>query len=349
MRKTALPLLLAALLAGPLAACAPSTEPMLGKPSHHTVDGGFRNPPGSPPREAGYGDFIPFFLTMLGHAHPPVPPEHVLNPEAVAQGRAAMASRDHATWLGHASFLLRFHGAHILTDPFLGDRAGPLGFGPKRYVPPALTPEQLPPLDLIIVSHNHYDHLDAGTVERLQNKERITAVVPLKLGAFFRSRGYTNVVELDWYDSVERNGVKITAVPAIHFSRRGLFDMNKTLWAGYVLEADGKKVYFSGDTTYGPVFKEVGQKLGPIDLALVAIGAYEPQKIMKPSHVTPEEAVSLGRDIGAKRLVGMHWGTIILTLEPPFEPPLRFRAAGQAAGYDAAAIELPKIGETLAF
>lgn len=322
---------------------------MPGKPGHHTLDGGFRNPPGSPPREAGYGDFIPFFFTMLGHAHPPVPPEHVLSPEAVAQGLKALAGRDHATWLGHASFLLRFGGANLLTDPFLGDRAGPLGFGPKRYVPPALTTEQLPPLDLIIVSHNHYDHLDAGTVERLPNKERITAIVPLKLGDFFRSRGYTNVVELDWYDSVERNGVKITAVPAVHFSRRGLFDMNKTLWAGYVLEAGGKKVYFSGDTAYGPVFKEIGQKLGPIDLALVAIGAYEPQKIMKPSHVTPEEAVALGRDIGAKRLVGMHWGTIILTLEPPFEPPGRFRAAGQNAGYDAAALEVLKIGETVGF
>lgn len=346
-------LALLALFALLLAGCTPPPDAAQapGKPYHHLADGRFRNPPGSPPREAGFTDFAPFFFgQFLRSFDPPTPPpEHVLSPEAVQAGRAAHAGQDHITWLGHAAFLMRMQGATLLTDPYLSERAGFLVFGPKRFVPAALSVAQLPPIDLLLISHNHYDHLDAATVEAMPGKDRITVVVPLRLGDFFRQRGYANVVELDWYDSTEQRGVKITAVPAVHFSRRTLFDTNRTLWAGFMLEAGGKRVYFSGDTAYGATFKEIGQRFAPVDLALVGIGAYEPQAIMKASHATPEEAVQIGRDIGARRLVGMHWGTVTLTQEPAFEASPRFRAAGAASGYAADAVLPLKIGETLGF
>ncbi|WP_428246648.1 MBL fold metallo-hydrolase [Ferrovibrio sp.] len=336
-----------------LGACMPSPDaPQAeGKPYHHLADGRFRNPPGSPPRTAGFSDFAPFLLGQFVRSFdPPVPPPgHVLNPAEVQAGRAALAGQDHITWLGHAAFLMRLNGATLITDPYLATRAGPYFLGPQRYVPSALGVEQLPPLDLLLVSHNHYDHLDERTVEALPHKERVTVIVPLKLGAFFRERGYANVVELDWYDSTERNGLKVTAVPAVHFSRRTLFDTNRTLWAGFIIEGGGKRVYFSGDTAYGAAFKEIGNRFAPVDLALIGIGAYEPQAIMKATHATPEEAVLIGRDIGARRLVGMHWGTVVLTQEPAFEAAPRFRAAGGQAGYAPDAVLPLKIGESLGF
>jgi N-acyl-phosphatidylethanolamine-hydrolysing phospholipase D len=336
-----------------LGACTPAPDALQaeGKPYHHLADGRFRNPPGSPPRTAGFSDFAPFlFGQFLRSFDPPEPPPgHVLSAAETQAGRAALAGQDHVTWLGHAAFLMRLNGATLITDPYLSTRAGPYFFGPQRYVPAAMGVEQLPPLDLLLVSHNHYDHLDERAIEALPGKDRVTVVVPLKLGDFFRERGYANVVELDWYDSIERSGLKITAVPAVHFSRRTLFDTNRTLWAGFVIEGGGKRVYFSGDTAYGAVFKDIGSRFAPIDLALIGIGAYEPQAIMKASHTTPEEAVQLGRDIGAKRLVGMHWGTVVLTQEPAFEAAPRFRDAGGKAGYTADAVLPLKIGESLGF
>jgi N-acyl-phosphatidylethanolamine-hydrolysing phospholipase D len=332
-----------------LAACEASSVPAPGKPPHHTLDG-FRNPEGSRDAQSTLlGDRLPFFGRMIGRAfnrpQPEVLPYHALTVEQALAGWRAFDGRDGVLWLGHASFLVRLGGITILTDPFLGEVAGP-GIGPRRYVPPGIPVEQLPPIDAVVVSHNHYDHLDAFTVEALPDKHRTVAVVPLGLGAFFRDRGYVNVVELDWHGTTQVGSVTVRALPAIHFSRRGPFDLRRTLWMSYALEANGRRIYHSGDTGYGPVFlDEIGKRYPPFDLALVAIGAYEPQVIMRTHHVTPEEAVQLGRDIGARALVGMHWGTIVLTEEPPFEPPVRFRAAGRSAGYSEDSIWLLKIGE----
>jgi N-acyl-phosphatidylethanolamine-hydrolysing phospholipase D len=333
-----------------LAGCEASDVPAPDRPPHHTLDG-FRNPEGSRVAQSTLlGDRLPFFGRMIGRAvnrpTPQLPPDHALTIEQALAGWRALDGRDGVLWLGHACFLVRLGGVTILTDPFLGEVAGPGGIGPRRYVPPGIPVDQLPPVDAVVVSHNHYDHLDAFTVEALPDKHRTVAVVPLGLGDFFRDRGYVNVAELDWHGATKVAGVTVTALPAIHFSRRGPFDLRKTLWMSYGLEANGRRIYHSGDTGYGPVFAdEIGQRYPPFDLALVAIGAYEPQVIMRTHHVTPEEAVQLGRDIKARALVGMHWGTIVLTEEPILEPPLRFRAAGRAAGYPEAAIWVLKIGE----
>jgi len=338
--------LLASLL---LAACETSDTPMPGRPQHHTLDG-FRNPEGSPESHSSlFGDRLPFFARMVAQAgdRPPLPPDHAVSQAAALAGWNALDGRDGVTWLGHASFLIRLGGRTVLTDPFLGETAGPApGLGPKRYVPPGIPVERLPPIDAIIVSHNHYDHLDDFTVRALPGKDRIVAVVPLALGDFFRDRGYANVVELDWHQATQAPGVQITALPAIHFSRRGPFDMRKTLWASYALEANGRRIYFSGDTGIGPVFEEVGRRYPPFDLALIAIGAYIPRVIMQSHHVTPEEAVQLGRTLNARTLVGMHWGTIVLSEEPILEPPQRFLTAGKEAGYAERDLWVLKIGES---
>jgi N-acyl-phosphatidylethanolamine-hydrolysing phospholipase D len=349
MRGVALLCVLLALLPM-LAACEASDVPAPGKPPHHTLDG-FRNPEGSPVSSSSlFGDRLPFFARMIGRAgdKPPLPADHALSQAQAVQGWQALDGRDGILWLGHAAFLIRLGGITVLTDPFLGETAGPSpGIGPKRYVPPGIPVERLPPIDAIVVSHNHYDHLDAVTIEALPGKERITAIVPLGLGEFFRDRGYTKVVELDWHGGTRVGSVAITALPCIHFSRRGPFDMRRTLWASYALEAAGRRIYFSGDTGYGPVFDaEIGKRYPAFDLALIAIGAYVPQAIMQAHHVTPEEAVRLGRDIGARALVGMHWGTIILSEEPILEPPRRFRAAGLADGYGEDALWVLRIGES---
>jgi N-acyl-phosphatidylethanolamine-hydrolysing phospholipase D len=334
-------------------ACATGGETQVaGKPWHH-VEGGFRNPPGSPPRTAKlFSDFIPFLARriVIGGPDPIVPPGHSLDEQTALAGFASQASQAEAhsvTWLGHAAFLVRMGGKTVLTDPFLTDRASPVDwFGPVRYVPPAISIPNLPAIDAIIVSHNHYDHLDHRTIEALPNKDQITVFAPLGIGDFFRARGYTQVHDLDWYQSKQLDGLIVTGVPAVHFCRRGMTDFNEVLWGGYVLEADGRRVYFAGDTGYGEVFKEIGEKFAPIQTALIPIGAYEPRSIMKPSHVTPEEAVQLGQDIGAETMVGMHWGTIVLTDEPQLEAPDRFRAAARAAGYADEAAWVLKIGET---
>jgi N-acyl-phosphatidylethanolamine-hydrolysing phospholipase D len=309
----------------------------------------FRNLGGSLPQTAGLAEFVPFFLRRArARRLPPVPPGHVL-PTAEAKALLARAGPESLTWLGHATFLLRTGGKTILTDPFLSDRASPFaGFGPKRYVPPGLPFEALPKIDAIVISHNHYDHLDARAIERFSSKEKIAALVPSGLGDFFLRRGYRDVRALRWEESTRLGDVAFTALPCIHFSGRTPFDRNATLWCSWSIASPALKVFFAGDTGYGPVFAATGARHGPFDLALVPIGAYEPASIMRPVHCDPEEAVSLGRDLRAATLVAMHWGTIVLTDEPPFEPPGRFRAAANRAGFSDGQAWVMRIGETRA-
>lgn len=320
---------------------------------HHTGKGRFRNPPGTPAAEDRWlRDRIPFFwgMTRRGRHQVTVPDGHVLDRAAVRDGLLRHHNSDSYTWLGHAAFLFRLGGTTILTDPYLSSHAGPFNrMGPKRYVPSALHPHELPPIDILTISHNHYDHLDLATLNALPDKHRIAAIVPLGLGRYFHRRGFRDVVEMDWYHSVERGGVTITFTPAVHFSRRGLFDRNRSLWGGFAYTAGERNLFFSGDTAHGPVFREIGEKLGPFDTAFVGIGAYEPQIIMRNSHTTPEQAAMLARDIGARRVVGMHWGTVVLSNEPPFEAPERLRAGAAAVGYAPGEADVMPIGETRAF
>ena len=263
-----------------------------------------------------------------------------------AIGQMAFASNPSVTWLGHASFIVRIGGKKILTDPFIGKTAGPMGIGPKRFVAAPLTAEELPEVDVIVVSHDHYDHLDAHAIRKYRFKQSTQVIVPLGLGKFFAKRGYPNIVEHDWWDSWMDDGLTITTLPAVHFSGRGLFDRNKTLWASFAFKAEGESIWFSGDTAAGEVFKEIGMREGPFDLALVAIGAYEPRSMMRSIHASPEEAVQISRDVGAKQAIGMHWGTIRLTPEDTFEPPARFRQAAREQGYGEENAITLKIGET---
>ena len=317
-------------------------------PQHHRKNGTFRNPAGSPVREAPLSEYLKFFARRVrsnfSRLRPPI--GHVLPREEAVRQLHELRSRDTVTWLGHAAFLLRMGGKSILIDPYLSETAGPGPFGPRRFAPPGLTLEYLPPIDVLLISHNHYDHLAGATIARIPNKEHLHVVVPLRLGDYFIRRGFRNVLELDWHAEKSMDALRITSLPSVHWSKRGFADENDSLWTGYVIEATGIKVYYSGDTGYGKIFKELGDRHGPFDLSLIGIGAYEPRSIMRASHATPEEAVQIARDMQSDNILGMHCGTVIPSDEPPFEPPERFHAAALDAGFTPSQIWRLAIGET---
>ncbi len=316
------------------------------RPAHHRSGGGFRNPPGSPPRRARLRDFLKFLLWDMRVAKlPPIPADLALpgRPDIAALGEGELC------WLGHACFALRIGGKLVLTDPYLSAVAGPFGLGPKRFLPAALSAAELPRLDLIVISHNHYDHIDTRALRDYRWRAETPVVCPLGVGALLRRQGYTQVTELDWWQDWVLDDLTVTALPAVHFSGRGPFDRDKTLWASLALSGGGKKVWFGGDTGYGEVFREIGRRAGPFDLALVGIGAYEPRIIMEASHATPEEAIAIARDIGAARAIGMHWGSIMLTPEDPFEAPTRFRRAALEQQYGEDNAWVLRVGEVRQF
>ncbi|WGF86824.1 MBL fold metallo-hydrolase [Marinivivus vitaminiproducens] len=344
---------IAALLASPglllphRSAALPAGGP---RPWHHTDDG-FRNPPGSPVRQAERSDWNTFFRQMRAVRKEEValPEDFRLSEEEALAGIRALGDRDGITWLGHAAFLIRLGGVTFLTDPYLSPYASPVPpFGPKRFTPPGITVERLPPVDVLMLSHNHYDHMDLWTIEKLRDRERMTAVVPLGLAGYPKNRRIHDVRAMDWHTRTDVRGVRVTAVPAIHASQRWLWDRNRTLWTGYVLEANGRRIYFAGDTGYGPVFADTGRRYGPFDVGLVPIGAYEPRLLMEAVHTTPEEAIRLGSDMRCRSLIGMHWGAIRLTPEPVLAPKARLQAAAEAAGYAPGDVTCLRLGETRA-
>jgi N-acyl-phosphatidylethanolamine-hydrolysing phospholipase D len=329
---------------------APMTSPDPTRPWHHAGTG-FRNPPGSPVPGGAPGDWATFFWRRLAAGSPTVelPAGHVRPPRAVQEGIAALGERDGITWLGHASYLIRLGGRTLVTDPFLTDHASPVApLGPRRFAPPGLRAAALPRTDIVLLSHNHYDHLDLPSLAAIGAAWRPRLVTALKVGGYVETATFRGVHELDWYETAAVDGLAITAVPAVHFSKRTLTDRNASLWCGFVVSDGRRRIYIAGDTAYGPVFAAIGRRLPPPDLAIVPIGAYAPRELMRGAHCTPEEAVRIGRDLGAARLAAMHWGSIMLTDEPPFEPPERFRAAARADGRAAAEVLVPAIGETIA-
>jgi N-acyl-phosphatidylethanolamine-hydrolysing phospholipase D len=319
-------------------------------PLHH-VAGGFRNPPGSPESGGESGEWAAFLLRHLivPNRGVTLPAGHVLTAAESRAGLEALARGEGIMWLGLASFLMRLGGRWIVTDPYLSAYASPVqGLGPRRYAPVPLALDELPPIDLVLLSHNHYDHLDLPTLRFLAEANRPAVITALGVGRYLQGLPFRELRELDWLDATDLGELSITCTPAIHFSKRSLFDANETLWCGFMASAGGRTVYFAADTAYGPVFAKDFAELPAPDMALLPIGAYEPRRLMRGVHCTPEEAVQIARDIGARRICGMHWGTIRLTDEPPFEPPARFRAAAHAAGYAEDAIHLPPIGGTVA-
>ncbi len=259
---------------------------------------------------------------------------------------AALAQSPSVTWIGHATFLVRMDGVTFLTDPMFSERASPVGFaGPKRLVPPGVAIEALPRIDFVTLSHDHYDHTDLASIEALA-KRGARFVAGLGMGDLVRRFG-GEVIELDWWQSTTIGPVEVHCVPAQHFSGRSLFGSDRRLWAGWVVTGPTRRFYHAGDTGSFDGFKAIGARFGPIDLAAMPIGAYEPNAdIMRFVHVNPEEAVQAARDVGAKRVVGMHWGTFDLTDEPLDEPPRRFHAAGAAAGFAPDQLWTFAVGET---
>jgi len=259
----------------------------------------------------------------------------------------ALLRNPSVTWIGHATMLLRMDGASFLTDPVFSERASPLSFvGPKRLLPPGVPMDALPPLDFVLLSHDHYDHTDLPTVRRLAAL-RVPFVVPRGGRDLVEGAG-GRAIELAWWESTEVAGVRVTCVPAKHFSGRGLTDRNRRLWAGFVVEGGTRRFYFAGDTAYFDGFAEIGRRLGPPHLAAVPIGAYLPRELMAEVHVTPEEAVQAALDTGAQRVVGMHFGTFDLADEPLDEPPQRFLAEAARRGLGDRAFVLA-VGQTAGF
>ncbi|HZJ56513.1 MAG TPA: MBL fold metallo-hydrolase [Myxococcaceae bacterium] len=241
------------------------------------------------------------------------------------------------TWLGHASWLVQGEGSSILVDPALGPRIS--GVIP-RNAGPGLAVEQLPRIDACLVTHNHYDHLDLPTLRA------VAAPVVAGLGTRPSLKGLP-CTELAWWDRLHVCGLSVTFVPSQHWSRRGLADVNEALWGGFVIEGGGVRVYHAGDTAYFGGFREIGQRFPPFDAALLPIGAYDPEWFMRPQHMNPEDAVQAFVDLGARRLVAMHWGTFKLTDEPLDEPPRRLRAEWKRRGLPPDALSILPIGASL--
>ncbi|MFE3682849.1 MBL fold metallo-hydrolase [Streptomyces sp. NPDC059095] len=233
------------------------------------------------------------------------------------------------TWAGHASWIVRIGGLTVLTDPVWSRRI--LGI-PPRITPVGVRWEDLPPVDAVVISHNHYDHLDAPTLKRLPRDTPL--FVPAGLGGWFRRRRFHQVTELDWWEAAEYKGVRFDFVPAHHWSKRGLTDTCRSLWGGWILgDRRQRRLYFAGDTGYGHWFKEIGRRYTGIDLALLPIGAYAPRWWLQDVHTDPEEAVQAFADLGARRMAPMHWAAFVLSAEPVLEPLTRVRAAWARAGH----------------
>lgn len=217
------------------------------------------------------------------------------------------------TFVNHSTFLIQYAGLNILTDPIWSFRCSPFQFaGPNRMRPPGVKFEDLPPIDLVLLSHNHYDHFDSNTVKDLIVKHQPQFVVPLGMKKAVEKLGSKRVEEVDWHQTIRQEKISITGTPANHFTSRGIFDRDKTLWCGYLLQFGTHKLYFVGDTGYGPNFKEIGNKYGPIDISLIPIGAYKPEWFMGPIHISPPQALQVHRDIRSIQSIAMHFGTFPL-------------------------------------
>jgi L-ascorbate metabolism protein UlaG (beta-lactamase superfamily) len=307
------------------------------------------------------GDFKPLAEPVGGY-------EAFARQWSVPVDHARIAVRQRApvvTWLGHVTVLLQVAGLNILIDPTLAAFAGPYGrFGAPRRVPAPLSAKDLPPIDIVLISHNHYDHLCHATInELLAAGQRPRFFVPLGLKAWFDAREISQVTELDWWDQADLtaaadNGVlgdkvRLHFTPAQHWSRRTPFDTNASLWGGYLLEwarqdAAPWRFLFPGDTGYSADFKTIRERLGIIDFVALPIGAYLPRDFMKNMHVNPSDAVQLMLDIGAKQAMGVHWGTFMLTQEAFDQPPRDLALALRQHGLAADAVWLMRHGETRA-
>ena len=304
------------------------------KPYHHLSDGTFRNPKGSPVVISRSGKFsYRIFSKLKKKINLSFPKEHVVEKEKVKSDLKKYKDDDYIGWIGHATYLIKLGNTKIITDPVFSRNAGPLIFGPKRFTKPALNLNEIPKTDLFLLTHNHYDHQDMSTIRNFPYKDA-KVLVPLNLGKYFKN--YKDINEMDWYDYKNINSdLKITLLPAVHWSKRSLTDTNKTLWGNFLIEYKKFKILFACDTGYGNIYKELGEKYGPIDLTMINIGAYNFKPMFDKTiyHTTPEEALNVAKDLKSKKVLGMHWGTFVLSLEPIMEPPVRFKDNAENYGF----------------
>ena len=255
------------------------------------------------------------------------------------------------TWIGHSTTLVQIDGINFLTDPIWSKRPSPVPLlGPRRFVPPGITLQDLPVIDFVVISHNHYDHLDVPTLKALaQRNPQTVFFVPLGNGELLRNNNISQVVELDWGQQADFRSLTIHCLPSQHWSKRTLTDNNRALWASWAVTSPKRRIYYAGDSGYFPGFTEIGDQLGPFDLAIVPIGAYAPRAMMLESHMNPEEAYRSATDVGASKALGVHFGTFDLSDEPLAEPPRRFLNASSNAPAAAPSPWIFKIGETRGF
>lgn len=303
-------------------------SPHHAKPQAHHTPQGFCNPAPDFVEARGWQ----FALWILRRAlHLFFRPEPVVIPRIDNDGSWLRTSHGHdtLTWIGHATCLLQMEGTTILTDPVWARRAGPFThLGSVRVSDPGLKLEDLPDVDMVVISHNHYDHLDRDAIMRLAARNsRTVFCVPLGLADWMRERGASVVREFDWWDEAVIDGLTVTCTPAQHFSGRGLADRNRTLWAAWSIKGKKKSVFFGGDSGYARFYKEIGQRLGPFDLAVLPIGAYAPRHLMRPIHMDPAEAVQASLDLEAHAMLGTHWGTFQLSDERADDPPKKMEEA----------------------
>ena len=320
-------------------------DPLPGQPAHH-VRGGFRNTNPEFRRPDGWTRWS-FLVSRAWQSF--TAPRAFSAPRVPNDGQALRGTptAPTITWVGHATLIVQLDGVTILTDPQWSDRASPLSWaGPRRLGHPGVAFEDLPKIDVVVISHDHFDHLDLPTAARLAAAHDPLFLVPLGLKAWFAQSGITRVEELDWWDGREVGGVRFVCAPAQHFSQRGLFDRDTRLWASWAVMGQTRRLYFGGDTGYFAGFAEAGRRLGPFDVAAIAIGAYQPPSIMRFVHTTPEDAVQASEDLRASVLLGIHWGTFDLAEEPLGEPPVRMVAEARRRGLPESRAWIFKVGET---
>ena len=327
-------------------------------PSDHCDGHRFHNPPtvagdADPPAAAQpTGRLLSILRWRLGGTRSPWP-HGIVDPAPPGDPMAPPPAGAVAlTFIGHASFLIRLGGLTVLADPIFSRRCSPVGWaGPERARPPGRTLAQLPPIDLVLVSHNHYDHLDLPSLRAIVARDRPRIVTPLGNGTLLAQAGAdaAAITELDWWDGATVGDARVTATPARHFSARTPWDGNRALWSGFMIDGPAGRVLFAGDSGDGPHWPAIAARLGAPDLALLPIGAYDPRRLMRRVHMDPEEAVGAHVALGARRSVGMHHGTFQLTDEPIDEPPARLAAELRRRGLGAGAFVTLGHGETRAF
>lgn len=284
-------------------------------------------------------------LVMSRPKAPPFNPEVLKTDMDFLKGNR---TKNTLTWVGHATALLQLQGRNILIDPVFSARVSPLSFmGPQRQVALPFTISQLPALDVVLVSHSHYDHLDLASLKSIsdQSHGKTRFLVPLGIAEFLVSEGIQNVQEFDWWEEEFVSGLKLTFTPAQHWTQRSPWDYNKSLWGGWSVKLDGYHFLYTGDTGYSKDFQDIHQRLGSVDVAMIPIGAYEPRWFMGKHHVDPEGALQIHLDLHAKASVGVHWGTFNMSDEPLAAPPQELEAALKRKGLPAEVFRVLKHGE----